>query len=1099
MHGRKKRVLILIGGIFLSLIGLMGASSRTIAENDASVLIEESFLKVSYKTERTDKENLFHIKLSREGKSEQQQNRLKLKIVTEKEKVIDYPVVDGMEEKEGWLIEKDFTYSQERELTIAVPKKQEKLQMYLELNEQNTEKNQKEQAGAEADTDTDILELSDPLWLKVEQEATKKAPKKSVPEDNEGNQTTEAEGSFSLYSEQNSFSKAIDLPALTNARNLARTNSYTNKEPSYKTDNGKYPQYSWQPTGQTNVINHQGGKDNTAANVWDGLQSWNTSTDNYTNSYIYYGVGGKEKGDIALRKYATETTKKDEFNVKLNVRGDSLTRPGVDVMFVLDNSASMTFTQPEYKIGGRLRKDVSVDSLSHLITQFKNNVPDNGYLRIGSVVFGTNVISTSNLSSRYSDWDQLVTNYRNASTQNHQTYTQGGLIEAQKRLLADNNGRRKFLFLLTDGAPNRSKDPLAGKRDTAIFPSKVRITQYKPLSSGQTDGNAGVTLGSNGATSLYVLYNGLEPPAVDRRFRITNIEDPGNVNNRLLIESHLDMANSQAADLRDKGIEIQAIAMGAYGGAGEFHSAEVLVKGLYKMTTQRANTTGNSEKDYYFYQAQNLTDFEKSFREWFESTLMTVEQGVIEDPLGDMVELVGTPVVSDISLRNRLGTKAIDADKMARVDSSDPRKIKVTNINLYGNQEIEINYKIRLKTEASSFTSGSWYPANGKTVLHSMPNRTEDKLDFGVPSVRAFNEDFVIPVKKVWSDDENNRWKMRREITAVLQRKDGTQWVNLHEVHLNEENSWAARFPAVSGNPIIEYRIIERIGDKNRVPSYANPTYSQESFTSSNLDPAGITITNRLLTTDFSFKKVMKNGQPFTGADDKRPRFTLTETLTGIVVASDVIPDNGGVVNFTNLPTGLYQVSETFVPEGFKKCDDFTFTVAERSDGAAVIADSPNKTIINELNKFRLTVIKTDEQGNEIEGAAFRLKNSSGAYNETISSGSTFVFTDIQPGVYYLKELTAPNGYTGLEEEITIDIFDNGVVSFDDHPWVTNTVILDEDENQITIKVKNYHRIGILPRTGSFANRTFILFSAMCFITGVGLFIVYLYINRRRG
>lgn len=175
MHGRKKRVLILIGGIFLSLIGLMGASSRTIAENDANVLIEESFLKVSYKTEQTDKENLFHIKLSREGKSEQQQNRLKLKIVTEKEKVIDYPVVDGMEEKEGWLIEKDFTHSQERELTIAIPKKQEKLQMYIELNEQNTEKNQKEQAGAEADTD--ILELSDPLWLKVEQEATKKAQK----------------------------------------------------------------------------------------------------------------------------------------------------------------------------------------------------------------------------------------------------------------------------------------------------------------------------------------------------------------------------------------------------------------------------------------------------------------------------------------------------------------------------------------------------------------------------------------------------------------------------------------------------------------------------------------------------------------------------------------------------------------------------------------------------------------------------------------------------------------------------------------------------------------------------------------------------------
>ena len=47
--------------------------------------------------------------------------------------------------------------------------------MYIELNEQDTEENQKEQAGAEADTD--ILELSDPLWLKAEQEATKKLRK----------------------------------------------------------------------------------------------------------------------------------------------------------------------------------------------------------------------------------------------------------------------------------------------------------------------------------------------------------------------------------------------------------------------------------------------------------------------------------------------------------------------------------------------------------------------------------------------------------------------------------------------------------------------------------------------------------------------------------------------------------------------------------------------------------------------------------------------------------------------------------------------------------------------------------------------------------
>ena len=292
---------------------------------------------------------------------------------------------------------------------------------------------------------------------------------------------------------------------------------------------------------------------------------------------------------------------------------------------------------------------------------------------------------------------------------------------------------------------------------------------------------------------------------------------------------------------------------------------------------------------------------------------------------------------------------------MAVVDNSDSRKVKVTNINLYGNQEIEINYKVRLKTEDSSFISGKWYPANGKTTLHVSPDRTTDKLDFGVPSVRASTEDFVIPVKKIWSNDNDNRWQMRKEVTAVLQKKDGTKWIDLHEVNLNEGNDWTNQFPAVSGNSTIEYRVIEKISNLYRVPGYANPTYSQESFTSSNLESAGITITNRLLTTDFSFKKVMENGQPFTISDEKRPKFTLTETIKSIEVVRDVAPDDEGVVHFTNLPAGIYRVSETFVPEGFKKCDDFTFTVAERSDGTGVIATSTNKTIVNELKEYKLT------------------------------------------------------------------------------------------------------------------------------------------------
>ncbi|MDT2381312.1 SpaA isopeptide-forming pilin-related protein [Enterococcus avium] len=1076
MLRRKLQFLIVLGVIFSSLTGLLGVRTRTFAETNTKVLIDETFLNVSYETELTEEGNVFRIKMKREADSEQKKSRLKLKILTESDQVIEYPVIDGMEKKDDWLNEKEFTSSANYELEIVLPKKEKKLKLFIELNEQN-EQNKN-------GSDTDILGLAEPMLLEMDKTDSSKNSKKESASSSASDADSPTVSSYSLYSEQNTLSP---LSGITTS-SLARGSSYTNKAPSYKTDNGEYPQYSWQPTGQTNVINHQGGKDNAAANVWDGVQSWNTSTDNYKNSYIYYGVGEKAQGDIALRKYATETAKEDEFNVRLNVRGDSLTKPGVDVMFVLDNSASMTFTESTYLISGKQRKEVSVESLKKVINQFKSNVPDNlGYLKIGGVVFGSEIISTSNLSARYADWDQLVSKYQSASTQSHQTYTQGGLIEAQKKLLATNDGRRKVIFLLTDGAPNSSRKPTAGKSDPAIFPSQVRITNY--IAS-----EAGDPLQSNGSTSLYVLSN-LNPPIMDRTFTITNAGG----GTPLKINSHLDMANSQAADLRDAGIEIQAIAMGTYGGPLEYHSPADLIKGLYKMTTQRSNTTGSSEKDYYFYQAKDLKDFDDSFQDWFESTLTTVEHGVIEDPLGDMVELVETPTVKDVSLKNGVGTKAIDADRMAIVDSSNSRKVKVTNINLYGNQEIEINYKVRLKTEDSSFVSGKWYPANGKTTLQVSPDRTTDILDFGVPSVRAVNEDFVIPVKKVWSNDANNRWGLRQEVRAVLQRKDGTQWVDLHEVSLNEKNTWTNQFPAVSGNSTIEYRVIERIGDKNRVPSYANPTYSQESFTSSNLDSAGITITNRLLTTDFSFKKVMENEQPFTVSDEKRPKFTFTETRKNLEVAKDVAPDNEGVVKFTNLPAGIYRVSETFVPEGFKKCDDFTVVVAERTDGTGVIATSTIKTIVNELKEFKLTVIKTNDQGTEIEGAAFRLRNSSGTYNKTISTGSTFTFTGLEPGNYFLKEVTAPDNYIGLDKEVAISIFDNALASIETHPLLTSSVDLNSTENTITVKVKNKRQFGALPKTGSFGNRYFILASSICLVIGSGLGAIYWYVDRRRG
>lgn len=76
--------------------------------------------------------------------------------------------------------------------------------------------------------------------------------------------------------------------------------------PQYTTDNsGTYPTANWQPTGNQNVLNHQGNKDGGAQ--WDGQTSWNGDPTNRTNSYIEYGGTG-DQADYAIRKYARETT-----------------------------------------------------------------------------------------------------------------------------------------------------------------------------------------------------------------------------------------------------------------------------------------------------------------------------------------------------------------------------------------------------------------------------------------------------------------------------------------------------------------------------------------------------------------------------------------------------------------------------------------------------------------------------------------------------------------------------------------------------------------------------------------------------------------------
>lgn len=948
---KKINLIILVMTLFSFVAGSLSGLKQVHAETTKTELIDENYLKVDYDYKKKDDSNEWRIRFKRQSEDKNFDQRLKLKITDEKDKTIEYPVVDNMKQKDEWLIEENFTQTMEGQVTLNLSKSVEKLQLYVQLD-------QKEAGKEDAKVHEDMLDREKPFELKI------KKDKDDKKEDVEKKDEAKTIGSEEFIGPKKlQQMKAEDNQAILNRANLLATTStkYKIKEPQYTPQytpdpvTGQYPTNYWTIAGQNNVRNHRGGNDNSSG--WDNTASWSSSADNYRDSYINYGVG--QRTDISLRKYATETSNPEEFKLRLNVRGNSITKPGVDIFFVLDNSSSMGYLDPPYNIGGKKRKTLAISALNNLLGKFEDNLPANSdYMRIGGIVYGDGVGQPYNLSKEPADWKKMVKGYESASTADQNTFTQGGLVEAQKKLQESGNDRRKILFLLTDGAPNLSLKPTAGRVDKSMYFDSVRITQYDQSTTAGRD---------LGACNYTVFYNNgyYTPPFPQKYFHqdITNINGGSN----LEINSHLTMAVNEAQNVKEKGIELQTIAIGILRRDNNEHEEGILRKGLYKMASQRTGTTGNSEKDHYFYHITKEEEFGPSFDDWYDSVLSTVENGIIEDPLGDMVELVTTPdskkpTVKDVSTKNGLGAKAIENGKKPIIDYSNPKKIKVSNINLFGNQEIQIDYTVRLKTESADFISNKWYLANGTdTILQPTPDRTKDKLKFGVPSVKANSEDFRIPVEKVWDDKVNNQenyWGVRNsnaKVMVELQKKNRTGGyfekaqgpVELSKV----KNNWQHTFTPVEGRSA-EYRIKE----VSRTYGYGIPENIPKTFTQLTLNGTA-KVTNKLLTGNTYFFKYKEDGKTaFTGAEKDLPQFELTNEK-GKKYPGKLIPNtSNGRVDIINIPVGEYTLKETNTPSGYAPMKDIKIKVEENSAKTGVVATFPDGSpygykITNELKR----------------------------------------------------------------------------------------------------------------------------------------------------
>lgn len=950
---KKKHLLMLVVLLFSFIVESMPSMTQAHAETTKTELINEKTLQMSYETTTQDDKIHWRISFKRQSADGETLQRLNLKVANEEGKVIEYPAFEQMTEEKDWLVENELSASMEGQLVFKLPKSVQKLYLDVKMDQQEPSKD-----GEESKIQKNVFSIKKPFELKAmentgTEEKTTSSKKEELPEVVDGI-TVERTEKKSKTNEEDSIGpsqeKAPTKEVEQSLKNsIAVTNkfatyasNYNNKSPEYTDNNGIYPVPSWKPDGQTNVINHQGGFE--TENGWDGLTNWDVSQDDHTNSYIKYG-GTKNNPNISLRKYASETSKEDEFNIRLNVRGNSISKPGVDVYFILDNSNSMQDT--ELKIDNQLRKTLAVQSFQKLINRFKD-IQDSDYIRIGGGIYSdyenANYHPTFSLSSNPNNWQTIVDRY-SAITPNGNTYTQRAMLEAQTALAnAGDNSRRKLIFLLTDGGPNFSMEPTRAVRDTNIYYDSLRITDYNfgTYSTGSRLGGDG-----HGITKLARLdpYLRLVP--------ITYTMQDGNK-----ISSHLTVVNSTAANIKDSGVEIHGVAIGIKQKIGsELHTTDELIRGLYKIATKKIGTVGDTQSDYFFYHATKGSDFDLSLNDWFTTVVQTVDKGVIEDPIGDMYELVGTPKVTEIK---KTGVPAIESGKKPSDPTVVNNTIKVNNINLYANQEIQLDYKVRLKTNHPDYEGGKWYQTNGKTTLAPTPERTTDVMEFGVPSARGKEDKVTIPVEKIWSDSYRNTedyWGLRKNsVRVILEKHTDNWWDQVDDRYLTPANNWKDKFQDVEGG-----KTVYRISETARTPGYAKPTSNVDQFTATTIPSKGVQITNKLLTGKAVICKYKEDGKtPFTG---DKPKFTVRRKSDGKLLVADLAPDSSGQVTITDIPMGDFVVEETYVPQGYTKMENIELKATENSAGTGLDItlngqNSPYK-VTNKLSKnFKIPIEK---------------------------------------------------------------------------------------------------------------------------------------------
>lgn len=161
-------------------------------------------------------------------------------------------------------------------------------------------------------------------------------------------------------------------------------------------------------------------------------------------------------------------------------------------------------------------------------------------------------------------------------------------------------------------------------------------------------------------------------------------------------------------------------------------------------------------------------------------------------------------------------------------------------------------------------------------------------------------------------------------------------------------------------------------------------------------------------------KTIELNSSPLGGAE-----FAVFSQTTDEQIGESVITDELGLATIENLPWGEYYLKEINAPNGYITSDKtYEFSVNRKS----VEQTTPVFRIENEQEPTKLTILKTDEEKQPLNGAILELiyqidENNSFRYGLYVTDANGRVdIEDLPYGSYILKEYRAPEGYEKFQE-----------------------------------------------------------------------------------